>query len=166
MGGKRKYYLSQSTDYKKRKRAKGLHVAIWEFYSGQKVPKGWCVHHKDGDTFNNSFENLECIPRYEHDRIPKNVDVEKNKEHLAKIRPLTKAWHCSEEGRAWHKQHGKDGWKNRKPVKKICIECEKEFETYFPSRTKYCGGTCYARMWRREHPGYYTIKQITDRASL
>lgn len=48
MGAKR-YYLSQSRTDAGRKGAKGLHVAIWEFYNHKKVPSGYCIHHKDGN---------------------------------------------------------------------------------------------------------------------
>jgi hypothetical protein len=53
MGGKRRYYLSQSNTNAGRKRPKGLHVAVYEFYSGEKVQKGFHVHHKDGNCYNN-----------------------------------------------------------------------------------------------------------------
>lgn len=64
--GSRKYYLSQSTTNEGRKAPKGLHVAIWEFFSGKTVPQGFHIHHKDGNTFNNEFSNLECLSRNEH----------------------------------------------------------------------------------------------------
>ena len=63
MGGKKTYYLSQSNTNKGRRGAKGLHVAIYEFYSGQKVQKGFEIHHKDGNgrrstQANNDIDNL------------------------------------------------------------------------------------------------------------
>ena len=64
--GQGKYYLSQSKSNEGRKYAKGLHVAIWEYYNGKEVPKGYCIHHKDGNTLNNDISNLECIEIREH----------------------------------------------------------------------------------------------------
>jgi len=99
MGGKRKYYLGQSTTNQGRKNPKGLHVAIWEFHNRKKVPKGYVVHHKDGNTFNNDFSNLECLSSGKHlsEHFKKNW---KNKEfrkkvktNLNKIRPLATKWH-------------------------------------------------------------------------
>lgn len=103
--GTGRYYLSQSTTNKGRIGAKGLHTAIWEFYSGQKVPKGFCVHHKDGDVFNNDFKNLECISRAEHfekhrEELIKRCQSPEHLEHLEKIRELASEWHKSPEGRA------------------------------------------------------------------
>ena len=77
--GTGKYYLSQARSNKERKNAKGLHVAIWEFYSGKTVPKGYIVHHKDGNPHNNNFENLECISRDEHKKIPKKYTDNRSK---------------------------------------------------------------------------------------
>ena len=42
-----------------------LHRQIWIDNFGE-IPKGYVVHHKDGDTLNNSIENLECISRHDH----------------------------------------------------------------------------------------------------
>lgn len=102
MGGKRRYYLSLS---KIGGRYKGLHVAIFEHYSGTEVPKGCEVHHKDGDTFNCEFGNLECLPEGEHRSMPKSKGHERQREICAAIRPLAVEWHRSPEGREWHRQH-------------------------------------------------------------
>ena len=112
MGAKR-YYLSQSTTNEGRRKAKGLHVAIWEYYSGKTVPKGYIVHHKDGDCFNNDYSNLECISISEHNKRHAKEKSERAKtkeqlEHLDKIRELSKEWHKSEAGKEWHRQHVKN----------------------------------------------------------
>lgn len=39
-----------------------------EFHNG-KIPKGWDIHHIDEKKENNSPENLECLPKYEHTRL-------------------------------------------------------------------------------------------------
>ena len=56
--GTKRYYLSQSSSNTGRKGAKGLHVASYECHTDKTVPKGHVVHHKDGNPFNNSIENL------------------------------------------------------------------------------------------------------------
>ncbi|MDC3026312.1 hypothetical protein OA248_03295 [Candidatus Pelagibacter sp.] len=61
---------------------------------------------------------------------------------LSELRELTKKWHASEAGRKWHSKHGKETWINRKTSKKICLNCNSEYETYFPSRSKFCSNNC------------------------
>ena len=104
MGGKRKYYLSTSTTNAGRKSPKGLHVAIWENKSGKKVPADFEVHHRNGDTFDFSADNLECLPKNIHRRLPKRIDVNALREHLSTVRHLASAWHKSDEGREWHRK--------------------------------------------------------------
>ena len=130
--GAGKYYLSQSTSNEGRKGAKGLHVAVWEYYSGQKVPKGYEVHHIDGNPFNNDFSNLECVSPSEHrERHKESLDEynksQKQLDHLERIRPLAKEWHASEEGREWHKNHYEESLGKIEPTEHTCILCGKKF---------------------------------------
>lgn len=150
MGGKRKYYLSQAKSNESRKKPKGLHVAIWEFYSGKKVKKGFHVHHKDGNTFNNDYSNLECISSKQHGKIPKNIDLQKARENLNKVRHLSIEWHKSEEGRKWHSENAKKSFIKRKQISKKCIYCNKKFNTKFYFK-KYCDNKC-AEHYRRKGP--------------
>src|SRR3990167_11205396 len=146
--GTRRYYLSYKTRTSDRKGAKGLHVAIWELYHKRQCPKGYHIHHKDGDTFNNDIENLECIQAEKHRKMPKNVDREKMLYNLDKIRPLTKKWHASPEGLQWHSENSKKAWKNRVPENAICIQCNGGYTTFFKYRSKFCSPKCdmaYAR---------------------
>ncbi len=152
MGGKRKYYLSQSSTNKGRKNPKGLHVAIWEYVNGKEVPAGWHVHHKDGDTFNNNPSNLEAISALEHHRIPKKIDREKMLANLDEIRPLAAKWHGSKEGIEWHKKHGKESWEGRKKHEITCVECKGTHLTFFPNRTRFCSNACAMRAYRRNNP--------------
>lgn len=109
--GTKQYYLSQSKENSGRKGAKGLHVAIWEFYNQKKVPNGFCIHHKDGNTFNNDINNLECISSHahfsEHGKMNWN-----NKEYRKRgIKQLDEArgkaisWHKSPKGLEWHQKN-------------------------------------------------------------
>ena len=138
--GTGRYYLSQSSTNAGRKGAKGLHVAVWEFYSGKKVPKGYEIHHKDGNPFNNDYSNLECIPRSEH--IKKTNYKTKNvKKHLDEVRPLASEWHRSEEGREWHRQHGRECMEKREVLTLTCQYCGKEFTAKQPY-AKFCSHNC------------------------
>lgn len=138
MGAKR-YYLSQYKSYKDRAKAKGLHVDIYEFYSEKKVRKGNHVHHKDGNPFNNYFENLEAVSVKEHRKLT-NHKTEKLLNHLDRIRPLAVAWHKSNEGRLWHKHNSLNRIVKNKRLK--CVVCEKSFWSKF-SDAQYCSARCF-----------------------
>jgi hypothetical protein len=144
MGGKRRYYLSQSTSNEGRKKAKGLHVAIWEHNNGHPVPAGYEVHHKDGDTFNFDDDNLECLAQGVHRRLPKKFDKAVNEASLRKARIKAAEWHGSPEGRAWHSQHAFKsivGCKKRKGDERLVLEVRK---------CEWCGTEFEARHWRRK----------------
>lgn len=133
-----KYYLSQSTTNSGRKKAKGLHVAIWEYYNDKTVPIGCEIHHTDGNTLNNSIENLECLTTKQH---AKTKNYAKQPEHLSRIRKLSKEWHSSEEGIKWHREHAKDSIFKRTKITLVCKMCGKEFETVVHN-ARFCSHNC------------------------
>lgn len=62
---------------KNKKRPKGhVYRKIWEDYNNKKIPKGYHIHHIDGDPFNNDATNLICVSPKEHYEIHlKNNDI-------------------------------------------------------------------------------------------
>lgn len=97
-GGKFKYF---------RCTGRFLHRSVWEAVNGA-IPKGWQVHHKNGDRGDNRIENLECVPPDEHrklhaDKTMAYATSPEQRAHLERIRELSKAWHASPEGREWHR---------------------------------------------------------------
>lgn len=54
----------QCWDYKKGRR-QFEHILIYQTYVGP-IPKGYVIHHIDGDGLNNSIDNLQCLSRAEH----------------------------------------------------------------------------------------------------
>jgi hypothetical protein len=150
-----KYYLSQSTTNVGRIGAKGLHVAIWEYYSGESVPPGCCIHHKDGNPFNNDFSNLECVERKKHlsEHAKRNLDSpeyrEKNRQSLLVAQESAKTWHGSEEGREWHKQHTyrsiAKAWAFRE--ERVCLVCGTKYVAK-TRRSKYCCNSCQQKAAR------------------
>ena len=40
-------------------KGKRLHRAVWEYFHGP-IPKGYHIHHMDGNRANNNIENLAC----------------------------------------------------------------------------------------------------------
>lgn len=46
-----------------------VHVLVWVEHNKRNVPGGHCIHHKDGDRWNNDPLNLECLTISEHHSI-------------------------------------------------------------------------------------------------
>ena len=98
-----------------------LHQEIWKDQHGE-IPEGSHIHHKDGNPSNNSIDNLECINGRKHVSAHAKAyfadpeRYEHQREHLANIQELAKEWHGSEEGIEWHRKHGIEAYKNRKPL--------------------------------------------------
>ena len=59
------YYLCATADDGKRKR---MHVYVWEYFNGP-VPKGYHIHHIDGDKSNNNIKNLQLLLAMEHEKL-------------------------------------------------------------------------------------------------
>lgn len=160
--GKGKYYLSQSTTNEGRKGAKGLHVAIWEFYNGKEVPKGYEVHHKDGNPLNNDISNLECISRKQHfekhrEELVAYSTSEKQLRHLERIRDLTKEWHGSEEGKEWHKNHYAESLGKIEPKEYTCECCGKKFMSR-GAKVRFCCHNCEQK-WRNANQSTYEMRK-------
>lgn len=177
MGGRRKYYLSQSTTNAGRKNPKGLHVAIWEDATGKTVPPNHEINHKDSDTFNCEPDNLECLPKGVHRALPKRyADFGAQLEHLEDIRPLAAKWHRSKAGREWHRKHAEESFRAPGaakpyskviPQKRICAWCGTEF-LFRHHKAKFCCTRCvtqesgYRRgKYKFVHP-YYAARLQSD----
>lgn len=150
MGGARKYYLSQSTTNAGRKGAKGLHVVVWETHNAATVPPDHEINHKNGDVFDFSHDNLECLPKSVHRRLPKaNARSAAVLANLDKQRPLASLWHKSNAGRAWHREHAtaslalariaRDAAPSR--TGGVCVRCGSAFE-FRNIRKKFCSNRC------------------------
>jgi hypothetical protein len=128
------------------------HVWVWKYHNGN-IPKGYHIHHKDENKSNNFIENLEILTSFEH--LSKHASKIENKERSVKwcneIRPLTKIWHKSEEGRKWHKEHAKIFYFGKwEAVKLICQQCNNAYETTKRSTSRFCSNNCKS-MWRRQN---------------
>lgn len=144
------YYLSSKKIDGKRKR---LHVYMWEKKNGN-APKGYHVHHIDGNKRNNDIVNLTLLPGADH--LSEHMLDEKRKENSRKaIKMATEAakeWHHSEEGRKWHSDHAKQTMRNRSPLKYTCDNCGDEFESkkiYSATDNKFCSNKCKAAFRRK-----------------
>lgn len=140
------YWLS--TDYPRIR----AHRWVWENHHG-KIPKGLHIHHRDGDKSNNSIENLQIIDQSSHSSLHMQ-DLsrrQKAKEMADKYRPLTKEWHRSKEGRAWHKFHAlRSGFNQRPYVDYTCQLCDKKYQSKKAGLTRFCSNNCKSQ-WRRDN---------------
>jgi hypothetical protein len=59
----------------------------WEKHWGKKVPRGYIVHHKDGDPKNIAPSNLRIVTLAEHNTLTKKGKTLKQQEHQAKNKP-------------------------------------------------------------------------------
>lgn len=124
------------------------HRWVWINNHGN-IPKGYHIHHRNENKSDNRIENLELIEKSRHYRHHYTEEKrEKSRKWVDIIRPLTKEWHRSEEGRAWHKAHGILGWIKREPIKIICKICGKEAETK-TYHQEFCSNKCKSK-WRRD----------------
>ena len=122
-----------------------MHRYVWEFYNG-KIPKGYEIHHKDGNRANNTIENLQCLSKSEHQKLHSEILSDEKREwyrnNLAEnARPKASEWHKSEEGREWHKlQYERTKDALHKQVNRTCVNCGKVFLGH--STSKYCSNAC------------------------
>jgi len=145
----RKYYKSAGF----KEDPKYLHRYKWEKVNGP-VPKGCHIHHIDKNNLNNDIENLQAITFKEHRKEHWNEErSEKHKEILRSINHLAKAWHKSEEGSEWHKEHARIVAEAQSKIKcnLICEQCGKEFETpgQCKKHTRFCSNACKSESRRR-----------------
>ena len=106
-----------------------LHRRIYEDNFGP-IPKGWHIHHKDGDTENNSPENLEALPQKKHMSITSR-GMWGNPEWAEKRR----AYYKTEE----HRKKTSEAQKRRKETLYKCELCKEEFwSRNNTGHVKYC----------------------------
>lgn len=148
------YYLSSRKINGKRKR---LHRFVWESHNGE-IPNGFHIHHKNHDKSDNRIENLELIGSKKHlehhGQHPSKKLIEHRKNNLDRIRPLTKKWHRSEDGRKQHREQALKTWEKQKKLK-IEMKCEQCGEAYttYQSRaktSKFCGNNCKSKFRRSQ----------------
>lgn len=138
------YYLNSTI----RKR---LHRYVWEKEHGE-IPKGYHIHHIDGDKSNNSIENLALFTAGDHEKLhgAEQKRIEQARINLTHARENAAKWHRSEAGKKWHSEHAK-GHKIPR-VTKTCEVCGKEFQGTKAQR--FCSNNCkskYRRMTKADN---------------
>lgn len=147
------YYLSSKPIGKRRVR---LHRYIWETESKRQIPRGYDIHHVDGDKNNNHIDNLMLITKHDHmclhgDEATEETNNKRVKNLIEKARPKASEWHKSEMGREWHRQHAIKVYSNLEPVEYTCVFCGKKYKTkkrYGKSENTFCSNNCKAAFRR------------------
>lgn len=123
-----------------------LHREVFRQHKGA-IPKGFHVHHVDGNRTNNDIDNLALREAGEHVSAHKNTDeqIAYAREHIERIRPLASKWHGSDKGREWHSKHGKEAWESRTEKEYVCTHCNRKFKTLFryaEGANTFCSNSC------------------------
>lgn len=135
-----------------------LHVAVWRYHNGE-IPKGYHVHHKDGDRSNNQIDNLELLEAGMHSSLHQRSEDrrEYQQKHIVDMRVLASEWHKSDEGREWHRKKATDQWEQAESNLYACDQCGKTFESrhkYGPKEHRFCGNNCKAAFRRKSRTDY------------
>lgn len=134
-----------------RNRTVYLHRYVWEQHNID-IPEGFHIHHIDGNYDNNDISNLQMLTPEEHMRLHfKGWCSDRKKAHLDNVRPMTKEWHRSEEGREWHRKHARIVADNMKPKEATCQLCGEKYMSKLGGtcRSKFCSDRCRAEARRR-----------------
>lgn len=129
-------------------RSVSMHRYVWEYYNGD-IPDGYQIHHKDHNRANNDISNLEMVETTEHCRYHAKKRVEADPE---KFKAFTEAgikaapaWHRSEAGKLWHREHALKTVRRVEThgEEKTCTWCGKKFMG-LSSATKrgFCSASC------------------------
>ena len=128
-----------------------LHRYMWEVAHGE-IPKGYHVHHVDGNHDNNTIGNLALVLGKQHVSYHgknRSEEVEAKCENALRDSSKKAAeWHRSAEGRAWHSQNSKKQMLRREYKEYTCIHCGKTFTSRAIQGKKFCSNNCKSA-WRR-----------------
>ncbi len=142
------------------------HVWVWKCLKFP-IPKGCHIHHIDGDKSNNAIENLQIMDRTSHLRLHMMDEGRKQRarEMAEKYRPLTKQWHASKEGIAWHVYHAeKSKFGKWEPKTYKCEVCCKEYESTKRSGARFCTNACKSKF--RRDSGVDNVKRICQKCGI
>lgn len=128
-----------------------LHRAVWEAHFGP-IPKGYQIHHVDGDRSNNRIENLDCLPGSAH-ATGHGFENRCRISEMGRAHQFrTRDWHRSQAGLEWHRdqyQRTQDALHARFAA--TCDCCGQTFEAAISTKNnavRYCSRACKAHARR------------------
>jgi HNH endonuclease. len=112
------YYFNQNNGrYHAPKTWRMLHHDVYSDRHGN-IPHGWVVHHRDEDVHNNVIENLQAMPKREHDAL-----------HRARLRAAVSMSNRTRETAM---------------VDLVCAQCGSEFRArHYPREARCCSKNCW-----------------------
>lgn len=150
----RRVYFWADKGTRQRTGVTSLHRAVYTATYGP-IPPGKLIHHRDLNPLNNAPENLEALTVAEHSDRHADEYIGHWRMHAAAIRPLAAAWHGSEEGLAWHSEHGKRTWETREPARRTCVQCGKPYGSLARrADDRFCSRQCISR-WHEANRTYH-----------
>jgi len=142
-----------------------LHRYVWSNQVGP-IPEGLHVHHRfKNDEHTTDASRLSLITPSAHATLHGLERADWARENIVKNAvPAARAWHRSEEGRAWHSETSKRAMAARKarPSRVTCEECSREYKTIFPSRSRFCHQNCKMRARTRRLKGERPLISMAD----
>lgn len=143
---------------------KRLHLMVWEAVYGSR-PEGCHIHHRDGNSANNALHNLACLPIAEHlsETWHRTKHLRTNNfSPLARERSL--AWHSTEAGQLWHRQHALKhrNWTKWKRVEQPCEHCGKPYMALQRqgNTQRYCSEACRVDAYHARLKEANTLKYL------
>lgn len=125
-----------------------MHKYVWEYYNG-KPPKGYDIHHKDHNRFNNDISNLELISEFDHHSNHMKERYDSNKEWFIEFarkgREAGKEWFKSEAGikrKPERIKKGKRIWDNIPVRTSNCKLCGIKMTYKCIQEQKFCSPKC------------------------
>lgn len=123
-----------------------LHRVVWSRTHGREVPDGFHVHHDDEDRSNNDPDNLVLLPGPEHTSLHQTGH---QRGVPAVAIEAAKAWHGSEQGLAWHREHyASTADQLQRDASFICEQCAAPFVAKARGSNRFCCNGCKSE-WRR-----------------
>lgn len=118
---------------------KRLHRVVYEHCHGG-IQKGYHVHHIDGDRTNNQPENLKLMRCGRH---TSHHQKGHKRGAPSAATNAAKAWHSSEDGRKWHKEHyALTAKKLHEERDFICEYCGAGYRAEVTGRNRFCSNNC------------------------
>lgn len=125
--------------------SKRMHIFVWEFHNGKR-PKGFHVHHKDENKWNNTAENLELKAAGKHISEHVKKRFKDNPELIKKFVENTqrgvKEWRKTPQAKEQYRRVALENNFGRPdlPIQK-CQQCKNDFKP-ISYGTKFCSVNC------------------------